>query len=72
MHPSGKKILHISLELQLAGLEWPSVSLINLNNIHVVVQDISMILIAVNAFTGQKLCKATFEDLEIFRDILPV
>lgn len=30
-----------------------------------------MILIAVNAFTGQKLCKATFEDLEIFKDILP-
>ena len=34
-------------------------------------QWISMFLIAANAYSGQKLCKATFNDIEMLREILP-
>lgn len=30
-----------------------------------------MVLIAANAFSGQKLCKATFNDIEVLRQFLP-
>jgi hypothetical protein len=30
-----------------------------------------MVLIALNAFSGQKLCKATFNDIEVLRSFLP-
>jgi len=30
-----------------------------------------MVLIALNAFTGQKLCKWTFNDIEVLRSFLP-
>ena len=31
----------------------------------------SILLIVINAFSGQKLCKATFNDIEILRHYLP-